>query len=389
MRGTSALYLQPMGRRKPQLGSIYLRGEIYWVKYYHSGRPYRESSHSREYQEAEHLLKRRQGEIVSGKFGGIAVERIRMAELFEDLVEDYRINKRSSLTQLQSRLSNHLRPAFAFIRAADLSTNHVKRYTAARLEAGAANATVNRELEILERALRLGTQCDPPKVLRVIHIATLQEDNVRTGFLEDDGYIRLRNELPDYLKPLLVVGYHVGNRLGELLRLRWVQVDFTNGQIRLSPGTTKNKKGRTLPIYGHMREYLLMQKAVRDAEHPTCDLVFHHEGEPIVDFRKAWASACVRAGCSGLLFHDLRRSAVRNMRLSGLEESVAMRISGHRTRAIFDRYDIVGPRDINEAGAKMERRLTRSLGTISGTTQKSKPGDTKAVADQTATRLLN
>jgi len=276
-----------MGARKPQLGSVYLRGEIYWIKYYCAGKPCRESSHSREYEDAERLLKRRQGEIVSGKFAGTAIERIRIAELFDDLVEDYRLNNRSSLVQLRSRIKKHLKSAFASIRAAELSTNHLKRYINIRLQAEAAHATINRELEILERALRLGTECDPPKVLRVIHIPTLLEDNVRTGFLEDAGYLRLRVELPDYLKPLLVVGYHVGNRLGELLKLTWAQVDFSNCQIRLNPGTTKNKKGRTLPIYGHMRECMLMQKSIRDAKHPACELVFHREGEPIVDFRKA------------------------------------------------------------------------------------------------------
>jgi hypothetical protein len=109
----------------------------------------------------------------------------------------------------------------------------------------------------------------------------------------------------------------------------------------------------------------------------------------IVDFRKAWASACERAGCPDLLFHDLRRSAVRNMRLSGLEESVAMRISGHRTRAVFDRYDIVGLREINEAAAKMENRLNKSLGTISGTTAESGTGDSKPATGKASARLLN
>ena len=95
----------------------------------------------------------------------------------------------------------------------------------------------------------------------------------------------------------------------------WTQVDFANDQILLNPGTTKNMKGRVLPIYGDMRELLLMEKEVRDTRFPFCRYVFHHDGRPIVDYRKAWSSACQRAGVPGLLFHDLRRSAIRNMRL--------------------------------------------------------------------------
>ena len=154
--------------------------------------------------------------------------------------------------------------------------------------------------------------------------------------------------MPEYLQPVFVVGYHVGNRLGELLRLKWPQVDLEHSQIVLSPGNTKNKKGRTLPIYGDMRECLLMAKEIRDARFPNCPWVFHHDGSPIVDFRKAWKSACQRAGAPGLLFHDLRRSAVRNMRLAGIAENVAMEISGHRSRSVFDRYNIVSsqPRQV-------------------------------------------
>jgi hypothetical protein len=70
------------------------------------------------------------------------------------------------------------------------------------------------------------------------------------GFLNDAGYLKLRGELPSYLKAIFVIGYHVGARLGELLSLRWKQVDLANSQIVLDPGTTKNEKGRTLPIYG-------------------------------------------------------------------------------------------------------------------------------------------
>src|SRR5579863_10754466 len=118
----------------------------------------------------------------------------------------------------------------------------------------------------------------------------------------------------------------LGNRLGELRKLRWEQVDFKNGQILVTPRTAKNKKTRVLPIYGEMREWLLMQKDVQDAKFSGCPYVFHHDGQPIVEFRKAWASACTRAKVPGLLFHDLRRSAIRNMRLAGIAENVATEI---------------------------------------------------------------
>lgn len=110
--------------------------QIYWIKYYRHGRSFRESSRSDSYAEAEQLLKRRNGEIVTGKFAGLTPERIRMADLFQDLLDDYRINRRRSLSELESRLTNHLLPFFGSLRAADFTTHLVKRYRAKRLEAG-------------------------------------------------------------------------------------------------------------------------------------------------------------------------------------------------------------------------------------------------------------
>jgi integrase len=223
----------------------------------------------------------------------------------------------------------------------------------------------------------------------------LTEDNVRSGFLDDAGYLRLRRELPDYLRPIFVVAYHVGNRIGELRKLIWTQVDFANDQILLKPGTTKNKRGRALPIYGDMRELLRMERDIRDTQFPKCSHVFHHHGHPIVDYRKAWASACKRADVPGLLFHDLRRSAIRNMRLAGIPENVAMEISGHRSRSVFDRYSIVGGREIRDAAEKMEERLRCSLakfpgaGTLLGTPADQNEARIEGREQQTPSNLLN
>jgi len=378
-----------MSKRKPRTGAIYQRGQVYWIKYYRRGQPFRESSHSDSYEEAERLLKKRQGEVVTGRFAGLAVERIRMAELFNDVVEDYKINGRRSLAQLESRLKKHLMPAFGEIRAAEFSTGNIKRYVARRRHEEATNATINREMEIVERAFALASESDPPKVARLVRIPMLEEDNVRTGFLDDEGYVRLKRALPEYLIPLFVVAYHVGNRLGELKKLRWEQVDFKNNQVLVTARTAKNKKPRVLPIYGEMREWLLILREIQDAKFPACPLVFHHDGQPIVEFRKAWASACKHAQVPGLLFHDLRRSAIRNMRLAGIPENVAMEISGHRTRAVFDRYSIVGARELADAAQKLERRLVESLGTITGTIVKSEPDSTEFDVPQVVPKQLN
>jgi integrase len=146
------------------------------------------------------------------------------------------------------------------------------------------------------------------------------------------------------------VGYHCGNRLGGLRKLGWSQVDLDACEIRIQQGQAKSKRPRTLPIYGDMVDWLEWQARRRV---DGCDLVFHYDGRSIGSHLKGWEGACTAAGLIGLHFHDLRRSAVRNMERAGIPRHVAMQISGHRTESVYRRYDIVVDADLKAAGEKL------------------------------------
>ena len=93
----------------------------------------------------------------------------------------------------------------------------------------------------------------------------------------------------------------------------------------------------------------------------SCPYLFHHKGQPIGDFRKAFDTAASAAGITELLPHDLRRSAIRNLVRAGVKETVAMRLSGHRTRSVFDRYNIVSEDDLIDASKKLEAFLAEAV----------------------------
>lgn len=336
----------------------------WWIKYRREGHVYLESSHSKIRADAEKLLKKRLGQIADARFRGLDPERVRMSQLFDDLVRDYENNGKKSAKLLRSRLKRHLTPAFGNMRALDVGTSQVRNYISTRRREHAENATINRELAALKRAFNLAAEADPPLVTRVPHIPMLTEDNVRTGFLEHDQFIKLKAALPTYLQALLVVGYYTGARVQELLNLQWSQVDLNAKRIIVEPGTTKNKLGKTIPIFfDDMEKTLRELRAERDSNFPKCTYVFSRAGQRIKSCRKAWANGCADAGLAGLRFHDLRRSAVRLMTRAGIPEKIAMQISGHKTRSVFDRYNIVSDRDLTDAAAKMQTDV-RSLVTL-------------------------
>jgi len=344
------------------MSCIYLRGNTLWIKYYQNGKPYQESSRSEKMEDARKLLKRREGEISEGKLPGIVFDKVRFDELAEDLLSDYRVNGRKSLESVSYRIE-HLKGYFEGVRAPEITTPRINRYIEARLEDDAENSTINRELAALKRMLNLGAKQTPPKVNRVPFIPMLKERNIRQGFFEHGDFLSLRDALPEYIQGFATFAYKTGWRVSEVKGLRWAQVDLTQGIVRLEPGETKNDEGRTMYLDEELREVFTRQWERRKTTRTITPYVFtNREGtDRVRDFRGAWEKACIMAKIGKRLFHDFRRTAVRNMVRSGIPEKVAMMISGHKTRTVFDRYNIVNADDLKQAASRQEAYLQRQI----------------------------
>jgi integrase len=341
---------------KRGLGEVKLRGRIWWIRYYHNGRRYQDSSGSTKQGDAVDLLKQRIKEIGQGKHVSPDKSRMRFEPAAAMVEDDYRSNKRRSLEDVKRRIKLHLTPFFSGRRLSAITKDEVLKYIVSRQNADAQNATINRELAILKRAYTLAEITRPTFRL-------LREDNIRQGFFEREQIDSVLRQLPNDLQPVIKFAYITGWRVNsEVLPLQWRQVDLNAGEVRLDPGTTKNREGRTFPLTDDLRDLLETQQAVSNqlkARGVICRLVFHRNGQPIKSFRKAWTDACRRAGCPGRLVHDLRRTAVRNLVRAGVPQSVAMKMTGHLTDSVFRRYDIASPDDLRVAAERLNALMAR------------------------------
>ena len=280
-----------------------------------------------------------------------------------DVLDDYRINRKRSLVDVQRHLRLHLEPFFGRRRMAAIATADVRRYISRRQGEGAKNATINRELSVLKRAFTLaiaaGTLASRP------HIALLREANVRRGFFEPEEFESVRRRLPPDLADFVSFLYTTGWRWrSEAARLCWANVAFDAGEVRLEPGTTKTGEGRVFPFTAELRALLERRRAVtRDRERELGRIVpqvfTRAHGEPLGTFNKAWATACRAAGVPGRVLHDFRRTAVRNLVRAGVPERVAMQMVGWKSRQMLDRYHIVSTADLIEAARKLDAARSR------------------------------
>ncbi len=333
------------------MGRIFKRGPMYWIAYSYRGKEYRESSRSESESQARKLLKKRIGETSAGTFIGPNEERLTFDGMAEMLLTDYQINGKRSITTLRG-LIRHLSDSFGMMKAIDITADRIAAYIGHRQGERAANASINRELAALKRMFNLAVRAR--RLNHAPYVAMLAENNARQGFVDHPGFIAVRNALPAYLKDPITFLYFSGWRAGEMKALEWRDVDLDGKVVRLRPEVSKSQEGRVLPLAGELLEVVERTRAKR---RPDCPFVFHDDGHPIGNFRKAWRTACRAAGLNEILVHDLRRAAVRNMVRAGVPDRVAMALSGHKTRSIFDRYNIVSESDLVAASERLQAHL--------------------------------
>lgn len=371
------------------MGTIYHRirtrrdGSEYYestwtIRYYDplKGHSVEEATETTDYKFAERTLRDRE----KRKDDGLPILRkatkVMMSEVLQLAIDEKRKNKRASSEGENQRMKKHLLPYFERYRAMEVTFDLVERYKTMRLEEGAEGATINRELAILKQAWRLAQ--DRGLVVMALKITKLKENDPRKGFFEEDPFFKLYPELPEEIQPVAAFSYITGMRKSEPLSILWDQVNRKTCVVRLetSKGNSTreihysdNKAIRDIIEKQWRRKNELEKQIETDVRHLFFRLGTGHgtkPGDGIKDFRGAWSSALKRAGVEFYeyvengqivkqprIFHDLRRTAVRNLTEAKEDMDTIMKISGHKTAAVAQRYNIRRNEDTRAALSKV------------------------------------
>jgi integrase len=256
-------------------------------------------------------------------------------------------------------------PAFGAGRLiTDITPENIEAYYQSRRKEVAV-ATANRELAAIKhmfswacgtaRRLPIARPYLDKNPARSVWKET--EDNVRDEILEPTQFDTLQAHSSIYLSPINLVAYATGMRLGEILGLTWNKVDLKGGFIRLKGEDTKSGEGRIIPLdlFPGLRETFKELHKTRALHEQH---IFLHSGKPVRSLKGAFKSACKGAGITNFRFHDLRHTAITNMRRAGIDPLTIMQISGHKTMVCFTRYNSFREADLRAAAVKANTYLT-------------------------------
>jgi integrase len=357
--------------------AVYKRGGTYWFTFIFDGRRIQKSSKQGNRKAAIDIESAYRTRLAEGVVGIDPPKKDRrtIGELLDALKTRY--EQDGKLSPQNRSLLARAKEDFDSKLATELAAEDIGKYIQRRKAEGAKNSSINRVTEVLRRAYKL-TGIPAPKMERLS-----EAGNARQGFLSEAELDALISHLPADLQDFTRFGAACGMRKGEIAGLTWKMIE--GDELRIPAEICKNRKARILPLTGELAEIIERRRAALPREKngtlQLCEYIFHRDGAPIAEIRKSWQSAAIAAGIGimvcekcggqgpekycrkcklarsyeGKLFHDLRRTAVRNMVKAGVNTQVAKQWSGHRSDSMFERYSILTTDDMREAQKKTEQ----------------------------------
>ena len=335
---------------------------FYWIAPWIGSRQVPQSSGETDYDRAARKLKILEGKIAANAPITARTDRDSLEALLELVKTNYSIKGRATLHNVDGWIRLHIVPLIGNLPTQKVTSAVLSDYIQARQIQKAANASINRELAVIKRAFRLGMRAGT--VSHVPFVEMLPEAEPRSGYFTEEAFRSvLRHTDRQDLKDILVCCYYTGWRIKSVLAMEWRNVDFARDVIGLTTHQTKNRKATVFPLApfpelkAMLEERHRLTKALERSKGRVIARVFHRDGRPVLDISHAWEGARDRAGQPGRIVHDLRRTAVRNLKRDGWSDTDIMNMVGLKTLSMLIRYNITTEDDIlRKAERMMEAR---------------------------------
>jgi integrase len=345
-KGSLNLLKQYRGGHMRGDGTLFRIGKVWHINAVINGKRVRETTGHTNYQEARKWMKERLATYEPKNDNTLG-------EALDMLLEDYRLREIKSLYR-QTSVLKAVKKRLGHRKVQSLTNNALLDYVKARRTAGKSNQTIIHDLQVVRQALTIAIEYG--WISKLPTFPSLRKGLARQGFVDRGTFDRILTFLPEEFKDFSSYAYCTGWRRGDVANLTWKMVSWEERVIRLP--MTKNDQPRLLPMVGEVWTIIHKRwtERVGSATH-----VFPHTPTEMKALYRAWGHAAKEAGVPDILFHDLRRSAVRDMVRAGVPDVVAMKISGHRTRHVFDRYNIVSYADVEEALGRVQSFRQRNV----------------------------
>lgn len=329
-----------MATKGIMMKGVYLRGDNWYVDFYSDGRRYREKIGTSRIL-AEKALHKIKGQLAENKWLDInKKEKIRFEEFAESFLNLHsKINKKSWKSDEYNFKA--LAPFFREKYIYEISTEDVEKFKATRANS-VAPATVNRELATIKTMFAKAIEWGKIHVNPAKPVQFLREPPGRVRFLEKEEIEKLFQAITntptlEHLGPVVMTVLNTGMRRGEVLGLKWHDLDFQRNIIHLYD--TKNGEKRDIPMNENVRTVL-----IKEPKHPESPFVFcNSNGKPYRDLKKSFLSACQKAGIIDFRFHDLRHSCASHLVMAGVDLNTVRELLGHKSLDMTMRYAHLSP----------------------------------------------
>ena len=348
--------------------------KCYWIEYYIDGQRKRERiGHSK--LAAENRFREVQTAKVEGRYiKNVKGVKLTLNELRKWYLSLSEVRNLSTYNTLLSRVAHPVRLIGESKYASSLSLDDIENYRLTRGQEESrwsknnkvTDATINKEISAFKSMLNFAVKYGKIESNPIIKAAKLKDDNVRQRIISQNELENLLSFSPVHLKPILKMAYYEPMRKEEIIVLTWDEIDLQSNFIRLSANRTKGKKnGRSIPIHPLIKE--MLYSLPRSITTNRVFLYLDKQGRyrPFKGFSRSWNRVRKLAGLNDVVFHDLRHTAITNMRKAGNPPSVIMKASGHKTMSMFLRYNLVDDEDLrsmkwNDESIEMGNRVRES-----------------------------